>query len=40
MEAFVIGGALVGTLASAFILEKAALEGLFFLLRAGRRARE
>lgn len=40
METFVIGGALVGTLVGAFVIEKAALEGLFFLLRAGRRTRE
>jgi hypothetical protein len=39
METFVIGGTLVGSLVGAFVIERVALEGLFRILRAGRRAR-
>lgn len=40
MEAFVIGATLVGTFAGAFVLQKAALEGLFRLMHTGKRARD
>lgn len=39
METFVIGGTLVGSLVGAFVIERMALEGLFRILRAGRRTR-
>jgi hypothetical protein len=37
MDAVVIMGALVGSFAGAFILQKAALEGLFRMMNADRR---
>jgi hypothetical protein len=39
MEAFVIGATLVGSFAGAFMLQKAALEGLFRWMDTGRRTR-
>jgi hypothetical protein len=39
MEAIVIVGAVVGSFAGAFVLQKAALEGLFRMMNADRRAR-
>lgn len=39
MATFLIGGTLVGSVVGALVIEKAALEGLFRFLRAGRRAR-
>ncbi len=40
MDAFVITATLVGSLWGAFVLQKAALEGLFRIMDADRRARE
>jgi hypothetical protein len=39
MEAIVIVGAVVGSFAGAFVLQKAALEGLFRVMNADRRSR-
>ena len=39
MEAFVIAGTLLGSFVGAFALQKAALEGLFRMMSADRRAR-
>lgn len=39
MDTLLIGGALLGSLAGAFVIQKAALEGIFRLLGAERRAR-
>jgi hypothetical protein len=39
METLVIGGALLGSFVGAFVIQKAALEGLFRILRAERRLR-
>jgi hypothetical protein len=39
METLVIAGTLVGSVAAAFALQKAALEGLFRFLEAERRSR-
>jgi hypothetical protein len=39
MEAIVVVGAVVGSFAGAFVLQKAALEGLFRMMNADRRAR-
>jgi hypothetical protein len=39
MEAFVIAGTLLGSFVGAFALQKAALEGLFRMMNADRRAR-
>jgi hypothetical protein len=39
MDAVVIVGAVVGSFAGAFVLQKAALEGLFRMMNADRRAR-
>ena len=39
MEALVIGGALLGSFVGAFVIQKAALEGLFRMLGVERRAR-
>ncbi len=40
MEALVIAATLLGSLAGAFALQKAALEGLFRVMEADRRTRE
>jgi len=41
MEAFVIAGTLIGSLATAFFIQKAALEGLFRIMSdPDRRARQ
>ncbi len=39
MEALVVGATLVGSLATAFLLQKAALEAFFRAMEADRRAR-
>jgi hypothetical protein len=39
MEAIVIVGTMVGSFAGAFVLQKAALEGLFRMMNADRRMR-
>jgi len=39
METLVIGGTLLGSFVGAFVIQKAALEGLFRILAAERRAR-
>lgn len=39
MEAIVIAGTLLGSLAGAFALQKVALEGLFRIMDADRRSR-
>jgi hypothetical protein len=39
MDAFLIGVALVGSLAGAFVVQRAMLEGLIRVMNAGRRAR-
>ena len=39
MDAFLIGVALVGSLAGAFLVQRAMLEGLIRVMNAGRRAR-
>lgn len=39
MEAFVIGATLVGSFATAFVIQKAALGAFFRALSVGRRAR-
>lgn len=39
METFVIAAALFGSFAGAFVLQKAALEGLFRIMESDRRAR-
>lgn len=39
MDALVIAATLVGSCAGAFVLQKAALEGLFHIMRTERRAR-
>lgn len=40
MDAFVIASTLVGSFLGAFVIQKAALEGLFRMMKAERRARE
>jgi hypothetical protein len=40
MDAFIITAALFGSFAGAFILQKAALEGLFRIMQMERRARQ
>jgi hypothetical protein len=40
MEAFVIAGTLIGSFATAFYIQKAALEGLFRIMDPNRRARQ
>jgi hypothetical protein len=40
MEAFVIAGALIGSFATAFFIQKAALEGLFRVIGPERRGRQ
>ena len=40
MEAFVITATLVGSFATAFVIQKAALEGLFRMMDPNRRARD
>lgn len=40
MDAVVIGTTLFGSLLGALVLQKAALEGLFRIMDAGRRARQ
>ncbi len=40
MEAFLIAVALAGSFAGAFVLQKVALEGLFRIMNAERRARD
>jgi hypothetical protein len=40
MEAFVIAGTVLGSFVGAFALQKAALEGLFRMMNADRRARQ
>jgi hypothetical protein len=40
MEAIVIAGALIGSFFAAFIIQKAALEGLLRILDSDRRARQ
>ena len=37
MDTLVIGGTLLGSFVGAFVIQKAALEGLFRILRAERR---
>ena len=39
MDTLVIGGTLLGTFLGAFVVQKAALEGLFRILQAERRTR-
>jgi len=39
METLVIGGTLLGSFVGAFVIQKAALEGLFRILTAERRTR-
>ena len=39
MDALIVGATLIGSFAGAFMLQKAALEGLFRILNAERRAR-
>jgi hypothetical protein len=39
MEAVVVGAAVFGSFLGAFVIQKAALEGLFRMMSAGRRAR-
>ena len=39
MDTLVIGGTLLGTFVGAFVIQKAALEGLFLILKTGRRPR-
>jgi hypothetical protein len=39
MDALVIGSTFLGTFVGAFVIQKAALEGLFRLLRSERRVR-
>ena len=39
MDTLVIGGTLLGSFLGAFMIQKAALEGLFRILKAERRAR-
>lgn len=39
MEALVVGGTLLGAFAGAFWIQKAALQGLFRILKAERRER-
>jgi len=39
MDTLVIGGTLLGSFVGAFVIQKAALEGLFRMLKAERRAR-
>jgi hypothetical protein len=40
MEAFVIAGALIASFATAFVIQKAALQGLFRIINPDRRARQ
>ena len=40
MDTLVIGGTLLGTFVGAFVIQKAALEGLLRMLNAERRARQ
>jgi hypothetical protein len=40
MDAIVIAGTLIGSFATAFVIQKAALEGLFRILNQDRRARQ
>ncbi len=40
MEAIVITSALAGSVAAAFLVQKAALAGLFLMMQADRRSRE
>jgi hypothetical protein len=40
MEAFVIAGALIGSFVAAFVIQKAALEGLLRIIDPDRRARQ
>jgi hypothetical protein len=40
METFVVGATLVGSFATAFVLQKAALEALFRAMDASRRTRQ
>ena len=40
MEAFVIAATLIGSFATAFVIQKAALEGLFRIMNPDRRARQ
>ena len=40
MEAFVIAGALIASFATAFVIQKAALEGLLRIIDPDRRARQ
>ena len=40
MEAFVIAGTLIGSFATAFVIQKIALEGLFRIINPDRRARQ
>ena len=39
MDTLVIGGTLLGSFVGAFVIQKAALEGLFRMLKAERRSR-
>ena len=39
MDTLVIGGTLLGSFVGAFVIQKAALEGLFRMLKAERRPR-
>jgi hypothetical protein len=40
MDAIVIAGTLIGSFATAFVIQKAALEGLFRMMNPDRRARQ
>jgi hypothetical protein len=40
MDAFVIAGALAASFATAFVIQKAALQGLFRIMNPARRARQ
>jgi hypothetical protein len=40
MEAFVIAGTLIGSFATAFVIQKAALEGLIRMIDPDRRTRQ
>jgi len=40
MEAFVIAGTLIGSFATAFVIQKVALEGIFRIMDSERRPRQ
>lgn len=39
MDALVVGGTVLGSFAAAFVIQKAALEGLFRIMKVERRTR-